>query len=114
MDTAMNYNSTPHSQILPPLVDRFFPDIFHQIKADEFRGNFLSAVGRLVDDATLLDDFWYHYNQVKSGKNPASSQTQGQSVRARESRNNGKKIGEETLTAVSTFPRPTDCPWVSE
>ena len=69
MDTVMNYNSTPHSQILPSSVETVFPDIYHQIKDDKFRGNFLSVAGRLVDDAALMDSFWYHYNQVKSGKN---------------------------------------------
>ena len=69
MDTVMNYNSTPNTQILPSSIDQVLPEIYHQIKEDKFRGNFLSVAGRLVDDAALMDSFWYHYNQVKSGEN---------------------------------------------
>lgn len=73
MDTVMNYNNTPNTQALPVSVDKAFPEIFNQIKEDKFRGNFLSVAGRLVDDAALMDSFWYHYNQVDSGKNLDSS-----------------------------------------
>lgn len=66
MDTMFNYNTTPHSQLLPSGVERLAPEIYHQIKEDEFRGDFLSMVGRQVDDAALLNSFWYHYSQVKS------------------------------------------------
>lgn len=69
MDTVMNYNMTPNSQVLPPSTGQLAPEIFNQIKADKFRGNFLSVVGRLVDDAALMDDFSYHYSRVNSGKN---------------------------------------------
>ncbi len=68
MDTVMNYNSTPNSQVLPLQIQHSAPEIYNQIKADKFRGNFLSVVGRQVDDAALMDAFWYHYGQVKSGK----------------------------------------------
>lgn len=71
MDTMFNYNTTPHSQLLPSGVERLAPEIYHQIKEDEFRGDFLSMVGRQVDDAALLNSFWYHYSQVKSGKQPS-------------------------------------------
>ena len=69
MDTVMNYNSTPHSQILSFITREVFPGIYNQIREDSFRGNFLSVVGRVVDDVALTVSFWYHYNQVKSGKN---------------------------------------------
>ena len=69
MDTVMNYNSTPHSQILPFIIRKALPGIYNQIREDKFRGNFLSVVGRVVDDVALTVSFWYHYNQVKSGKN---------------------------------------------
>ena len=68
MDTVVNYNNTPNSQIVPPLTERVFPEIYAQIKADEFRGNFLSVVGRQDNDTALMDAFRYHYNRVKSGK----------------------------------------------
>ena len=68
LDTLMNYNNIPNSQSLPHSTEHFFPEIYGQIKADEFRGNFLSVIGRQVDDAALMDAFRYHYNQVKSGK----------------------------------------------
>lgn len=73
MDTVMNYNNTPNTQVLPASVDKVFPQIFNQIKEDKFRGNFLSVAGRLVDDAALMVSFWYHYNQVESGKKLDSS-----------------------------------------
>ena len=73
MDTVMNYNSTPNSQVLPSKTSQLAPVIYNQIKADKFRGNFLSVVGRQGDDSALMATFWYHYSQVKSGKNPAFS-----------------------------------------
>ncbi|XP_068738802.1 uncharacterized protein [Montipora capricornis] len=66
MDTVMNYNSTPYSQILPNATSQLLPEIYNQIKKDEFRGNFLAVIGRKVDERFLLDLFYYHYNQVKS------------------------------------------------
>ncbi|XP_068684350.1 uncharacterized protein YfbL-like [Montipora foliosa] len=66
MDTVMNYNSTPYSQILPGVTSQLLPELYNQIKKDEFRGDFLSVTGRQVDDRNLIDLFWYHYNQVQS------------------------------------------------
>ena len=68
MDTVMNYNNTPNSQSLPHLTQQYFPEVYGQIEADGFRGNFVSVVGREVDDAVLMDTFWYYYSTVKSGK----------------------------------------------
>ena len=68
MDTVMNYNSTPNSQKLPPSSKWLIPRVYGQIEADGFRGNFLSVIGRQVDDVGLMVAFWYHYNRVKSGK----------------------------------------------
>ena len=73
MDTVMNYNDTPNSQILPPETKKLLPDVYGQIKRDEFRGNFLSVVGRQVDDAALMNSFWFHYNRVKSGKSNSTA-----------------------------------------
>ena len=68
MDTVMNYNNTPNSQILPPSTEQLLPEVYGQIKADGFRGDFLAVAGRSVDDAALMNAFWYHYGRVKSGK----------------------------------------------
>ena len=68
MDTVMNYNNTPNSQILPPSTERLLPEVYGKIKADGFRGDFLAVAGRVVDDAALMNAFWYHYGRVKSGK----------------------------------------------
>ena len=57
-----------NSQSLPHLTQQYFPEVYGQIEADGFRGNFLSVVGREVDDAVLMDTFWYYYSTVKSGK----------------------------------------------
>ena len=68
MDTVMNYNNTPNSQILPPSTEKLLPEGYGKIKADGFRGDFLAVAGRRVDDAALMNAFWYHYGRVKSGK----------------------------------------------
>lgn len=68
MDTVMNYNNTPDSQSLPHLTKQLLSEVYGQIEADGFRGNFLSVVGRQVSDAVLMDTFWYYYSTVKSGK----------------------------------------------
>ena len=69
MDTTLNYNETPNSQILPRSAKALIPEIFDQIRADKFRGNFLAVVGRQVDDRALLNAFWYRYTKTKSGEN---------------------------------------------
>ena len=68
MDTVMNYNNTPNSQILPLSTKHLLPEVYGQIKADGFRGDFLAVAGRMEDDAALMNAFWYHYGRVKSGK----------------------------------------------
>ena len=68
MDTVMNYNNTPNSQILPPSTKQLLPEVYGKIKADGFRGDFLAVAGRVLDDAALMNAFWYHYGRVKSGK----------------------------------------------
>lgn len=66
MDTVMNYNNTPNSQILPPSTERLLPEVYGKIKANGFRGDFLAVAGRVLDDAALMNAFWYHYGRVKS------------------------------------------------
>ena len=68
MDTVMNYNTTPNSQRLPPNMKQFFPETYNELKADQFRGDFLTVVGRQVDDRALMNLFVYHYSQTESGK----------------------------------------------
>jgi len=66
MDTVMNYNTTPNSQRLPPIMKQFFPETYNELKADQFRGDFLTVVGRQVDDRALMNLFVYHYSQTES------------------------------------------------
>ncbi|XP_067053665.1 uncharacterized protein [Acropora muricata] len=66
MDTVMNYNTTPNSQRLPAIVKHFLPETYNELKADEFRGDFLTVVGRQVDDRALMNLFAYHYSQTES------------------------------------------------
>ena len=68
MDTVMNYNTTPNSQRLPPMTERLVPEVYNQIKADEFRGDFLALLGRQVDDGALMNLFLFHYSQTESGR----------------------------------------------
>lgn len=68
MDTVMNYNTTPNSQRLPAIIKRFLPETYNELKADQFRGDFLTLVGRQVDDRALMNLFFYHYSQTESGR----------------------------------------------
>ena len=68
MDTVMNYNTTPNSQTLPAMTEQLLPEVYNQIKADKFRGDFLTIVGRQVDDRALMDLFLFHYSQTESGR----------------------------------------------
>ena len=67
MDTMLNYNTTPNSQEFPPEVKNLLPEIYQQMATNEFRGDFLFGVGRSLDDAALLDLF-YFYHSLDSGK----------------------------------------------
>ncbi|XP_068684343.1 uncharacterized protein [Montipora foliosa] len=66
MDTVMNYNSTPYSQILPGGTRKLLPEVYNQIKKDQFRGDFLAVIGRQGFERILMYQFQYYYNQVKS------------------------------------------------
>ncbi|XP_068738797.1 uncharacterized protein YfbL-like [Montipora capricornis] len=66
MDTVMNYNSTPYSQILPSGIRQLLPEVYNQIKKDKFRGDFLAVIGRQGFERILMYQFQYYYNQVKS------------------------------------------------
>jgi hypothetical protein len=63
MDTMMNYNSTPNSQTVDPILKKFFPKQYKNITGNEKRGDFLLAAGRYNDDAQLLNTLFYNYKK---------------------------------------------------
>jgi hypothetical protein len=75
MDTMMNYNSNPNSQDLVPKIKKFFPEVYHNITANDKRGDFLVAVGRKTNDNELLNTFSHYYKkqQTKGTKDTFST-----------------------------------------
>ena len=54
LETILNYNNTPNSQMFPPVFQNFFPQAYQQISTNKFRGDFLAVIGRSYDDAKLI------------------------------------------------------------
>ncbi|KAL9979313.1 hypothetical protein ACROYT_G016961 [Oculina patagonica] len=54
LETILNHNSTPHSQIFPQSLQQYFPQVFGAISKNQFRGDFLALIGRSHDDGKLL------------------------------------------------------------
>ncbi|XP_032223164.1 uncharacterized protein LOC5521891 isoform X2 [Nematostella vectensis] len=64
MDTVMNYNSTPNSQVLPAGAGHVMPpEQLKRISDNLHRGNFLVAIGRKVPDASLQKAFYDSYKK---------------------------------------------------
>ena len=57
LETILNYNNTPQSQIFPQNLQQFFRQAYTEISQNEFRGDFLSLIGRSSDDGKLLSAF---------------------------------------------------------
>ena len=55
LETILNHNTTPNSQELPSTLQQALPTLYQKIKADQFKGDFLTVVGRLHDDKKLID-----------------------------------------------------------
>ena len=54
LETVLNYNDTPNSQIIPSGFRVGFPKQYHQLSQNQFRGDFLAVIGRAQDDAHLV------------------------------------------------------------
>ncbi|KAL9979306.1 hypothetical protein ACROYT_G016952 [Oculina patagonica] len=54
LETVLNYNSTPNSQILPAGFDQGWPQQYQEISQNQFRGDFLAVIGRAQDDGQLI------------------------------------------------------------
>ena len=54
LDTVLNYNDTPNSQMVPVGFNVGFPQQYQQLLQNQFRGYFLSVIGRTQDDAHLV------------------------------------------------------------
>ncbi|XP_078366709.1 uncharacterized protein LOC144650824 isoform X1 [Oculina patagonica] len=53
LDVVLNYNTTPNSQMLPPGFQQGFPQQHQEISKNQFRGDFLTLIGRAQEDAQL-------------------------------------------------------------
>jgi len=51
---VLNYDDTPNSQMLPAGFSFGFPQEYQEMSQDQFRGDFLSVIGRAQDDAQLV------------------------------------------------------------
>ena len=54
LEMVLNYNDTPHSQIIPPGFRDGFPKQYHQVSQNQFKGDFLAVIGRAQDDTHLV------------------------------------------------------------
>lgn len=54
LETVLNYNDTPNSQIIPSGFSVSFPKQYQQVSRNQFRGDFLAVIGRAQDDAHLV------------------------------------------------------------
>ncbi|KAK2708538.1 hypothetical protein QYM36_014220 [Artemia franciscana] len=61
LDTVMNYNNTPGSQIWPEEWNRQIPGRLEELEQDNMTGNFLAALYRKGVDSTLATTLSKHY-----------------------------------------------------
>jgi len=54
LETILNYNNTPHSQVFPKELKNFLMKAYTEISQNMFRGDFLALIGRSADDGKLL------------------------------------------------------------
>ena len=54
LDTVLNYNDTSNSQMVPIGFNVVFPQEYQQVSQNQFRGDFLTVIGRAHDDAQLV------------------------------------------------------------
>ena len=54
LDTVLNYDDTPKSQKVPEGFSSGFPQEYEEVKENQFRGDFLTVIGRAQDDAQLV------------------------------------------------------------
>ena len=54
LETVLNYNDTPNSQMLPKGFYDGFPQQYRQVSQNQFRGDFLAVIGRAQDDVQLV------------------------------------------------------------
>ena len=56
LDGILNHDTTPNSQVLPSSAQQVFPKLYQKISTNQFRGDFLTVIGRSHDDKKLLDE----------------------------------------------------------
>ena len=54
LDQVLNYNDTPNSQMVPEGFNLGFPQQYQQVSQNQFRGDFLTVIGRAPDDVQLV------------------------------------------------------------
>ena len=62
LETILNHNSTPNSQQLPPGSRRLIPTIYNQLEDNQFRGDFLTVIGRHQDDGRIIRNITKAFN----------------------------------------------------
>ncbi|XP_002733239.1 uncharacterized protein YfbL-like [Saccoglossus kowalevskii] len=67
METAMNYNNTVNSQMIPYGFEQVFPDVYAHLVNRGFRGDFLNVIGRRTD-AVFSDKFVEHLARIDDTK----------------------------------------------
>ena len=56
MDTLLNYNEAPNSQILPDNWKTIVPDTYERIKSNQRKGDFLGVIGRSHPNEKQMND----------------------------------------------------------
>jgi len=54
LDTVLNYNDTPNSQMVPTGFNLGFPQQYQEVSQNQFKGDFLTVIGRAPDDVQLV------------------------------------------------------------
>ena len=55
LDTILNHNTTPNSQKFPNSLQPLFPTLYKKVSDNQFKGDFLAVIGRVVDDLKLIN-----------------------------------------------------------
>ena len=55
LETILNYNTTPNSQVFPSGLKPYFTETYNKISQNGFTGDFLALIGRSTYDRRLID-----------------------------------------------------------
>ncbi|XP_022789200.1 uncharacterized protein LOC111328920 isoform X2 [Stylophora pistillata] len=63
LETILNYNTTPNSQVFPDGLKNFFGETYRKISQNQFKGDFLALIGRSTYDRRLIDGITNSYKE---------------------------------------------------